>query len=80
MLNVKMFSYLDCLHLQLKENRCTNAEPEKPHQLMSVGELVFMASPTLACNGPREDSIEFVPVLFVAITNQRYVSWPRNKS
>ena len=36
-------------------------ESEKPHQLMSVGELVFMASPTLACNGPQEDSIEFVP-------------------
>ena len=41
---------------------------EKPHQLTSVGELVFMASPTLACDGPREDSVEFVPVLFVAIT------------
>ena len=44
---------------------------EKPHQLRSVGELVFMAPPTLACDGPREDSIEFVPALFVVITNER---------
>ena len=50
---------------------------EKPHQLTSVGELVFMASPTMACDGPQEDGIEFVPVLFVAITNQRCISWPR---
>ena len=28
-----------------------------------------MASPTVACDCPREDGIEFVPVLFVAITN-----------
>ena len=28
-----------------------------------------MASPTLACDGPLEDSTKFVPMLFVAITN-----------
>ena len=33
-----------------------------------------MASPTLACDGPREDSIEFVPVLFVAITRRNVAS------
>ncbi|CAL8352945.1 unnamed protein product [Boreogadus saida] len=27
--------------------------------MMSVGELVFMASPSLARGGPREDSIDF---------------------
>ena len=31
---------------------------ERPHQLTSVGELVFMAPPTLACDGPQEDSID----------------------
>ena len=46
----------------------------------SLGELVFMASPTLAWDSPRKDNIKFVPVLFVAITNQRFASWPRNKS
>ena len=33
-----------------------------------------MAPPTLACDGPREDSIEFVPVLFVAITRRNVAS------
>ena len=36
---------------------------ERPHQLTSVGELVFMAPPTLTCDGAQEHSIEFVPVL-----------------
>ena len=36
--------------------------------------LVFMASPTLACDGPWEDSIEFVPVLFVALTRRNVAS------
>ena len=31
-------------------------------------------------DGPREDSIEFEPVLFVAITNQSCMSWSRKKS
>ena len=47
---------------------------EKPHRLRSVGELVFMAPPTLAWDGPQEDSIEFVPLLFVAITNQSLIN------
>ena len=37
-----------------------------------------MALPT--CNGSQKDSTEFLPVQFVAITNQRCVSWPRKKS
>ena len=44
---------------------------EKPHRLRSVG-LVFMALPTLACDGPWEDSVEIMPVVFVAITDQRW--------
>ena len=47
---------------------------EKPHRLRSAGELVFMAPPTLACDGQREDSIECVPVLFVAITRRNVAS------
>ena len=35
------------------------SELEKPHQLTSVCELVFMASPTLPCDGLREDSTYF---------------------
>ena len=31
-----------------------------------------MALPTLACDGPWEDSVEIMPVLFVAITDQRW--------
>ena len=69
MLNVKTFSYLDCLH-KLNKTDAQMIRSEKPHQLMSAGELVFMASPTLACDGPQEDSIEFEPVLFVAITRR----------
>ena len=47
---------------------------EKPHQLTSVGELVFMAPPTLAYDGPQEDSIKCVPLLFVAISRCNVVS------
>ena len=75
-----MFFCLDCLHWQMKENRHKQSDLKKPHQLTSVGELVFMTSPTLTCDGPREDSIEFVPVLFVAKTNQRCISWPKRQS
>ena len=41
-----------------------------------------MTSPTLACDGPREDSIECVPACAICGCNktQRCVSWPRNKS
>ena len=52
------------LCLQMKENRRIN---DQTRIASSVGEL-------------REDSIEFVPVLFVAITNQHCISWPRKKS
>ena len=56
----------------MKENRRTNDGIRKASRLRSAGELVFMAPPTLACDGPQEDSIECVPVLYVAITNQRW--------
>ena len=62
---------------KLKKIDAQTIGSEKPHRLMSFGELVFMAPPTMACDGPREDSIELVPVLFVEITNQLCVSWPR---
>ena len=51
-----MFSYLDCLLSKLNQIDAQMIGSEKPHQLTSVGDLVFMASPTLACDGPREDS------------------------
>ena len=54
MLNMKKFSYLKKIDAQTMGS-------EKLHRLRSVGELVFMAPPTLACDAPREDSVEFVP-------------------
>ena len=52
----------------MKENRRTNDRMRKASPTDVSCELVFMAPPTLAGDGPRADSIEFVPVLFVAIT------------
>ena len=76
MLNVKMF-YRNCL--QMKENRLLNERTRRALQTdvglcISIQALVFMALPTMDYDGPREDSVEFMPVLFVAITNHRCIS------
>ena len=66
---MKTFSYLNCLHEQMNEKRTMGSE--KPHQLTSVGELVFMAPPTLVCDGQREsDSVQFVFLYFICGENK----------
>ena len=45
----------------MKENRLINNQNRKPMQI-GVGLCISI-------HGPREDSVEFMPVLFVAITS-----------